>query len=164
MSDGANNTTKAALGETSALPSAADMANNVAEERREIGRRARRLAALCLRGRPFNHDALFGLGPQGRAYFFHLVKQGMAKQLATAKALQAEDTPPPTSAQSTERPLLDIAKGWSARQVERRSYSTRAVRLGAIWAATLTLSTIVALIFFADRLTASAIQQLFERI
>lgn len=164
MSDSTDNTTKAAPGETPALPTAADMANNVAEERREIGRRAQRLAALCLRGGQIDHDALFGLGPKGRAYFFHLLKQGIAKQLAVAREVQTKAPPVPRAIPGSEQPVLTIAKGWSAGQVERRGYGARAFRLGAVWAAVLTIVIIVALIFFADRMPPSAIQQLFERI
>lgn len=162
MSDRADNTTNAASGETPKRPTPADMANNVAEERLEIGRRARHLASICLGGGSIDHDALFGLGPKGRAYFFALLKRGIAEQLGSATEAPVKGQPPHPPV--AEGPVLDIAKGWTAQQVERRSYSARAFRLGAIWAAALSVLTVLSLAFAADHLTASAIQQFLERI
>ena len=162
MSDGIDNATNLASGQTPTLPTHADMANNVAEERLEIARRARQLASTCLGGGSINHDALFGLGPKGRAHFFDLLKRGMAEQLESAKEMPVQVSPP--DAPVVGGSVLDIAKGWTAQQVERHSYSARAFRLGAIWAAAVSVLTGLSLSFGADRLAASAVQQFLERI
>ncbi|MHA6732217.1 hypothetical protein [Devosia sp. A369] len=132
----------AASGETPALPTVADMERNMREDRREIGRRARRMVTRCLAGQEVNPDELHKLGPAGRDYFFRELQSGLAQQLAAAVATRKHTAkasrPRPSTAAVGARPVLDITQGWTAQQGERRSYEQRAFRTGGIWALVLT--------------------------
>lgn len=132
----------AAPGETPALPTVADMERNMREDRREIGRRARRMVTRCLAGQEVNPDELHKLGPAGRDYFFRQLQSGVAQQLADVVATRKQPAKAsrPRNGKATvgAKPLLDITQGWTAQQGERRSYEQRAFRTGGIWALALT--------------------------
>lgn len=142
-----------APGETLALPTAATMASNLADERHEIERRARIMARHCLAGRSVNPIVLHELGPEGHALFFRLLQRGMAIQLHEATTARKKEPSPSRAPTGTTSPLLNIARGWSAQQVERPGYEQRALRLGAVAAAVLTGLAVCLTLFVPEHLS-----------
>jgi len=155
-----NQAPTAAPGETLVLPNEATMASNLVDERREIERRARIMARHCLAGRSVNPIVLHELGPEGHALFFRLLQHGMAIQLQEATAARKKE-PPPRRTTGTTSQLLNIARGWSARQVERPGYGHRAFRLGALGAAALTVLVIGLILFVPEHLSVPTMLQTF---